>query len=193
MAIVVGAVLLGLAWHPGRGADGSDDRPLIQDLNRMVAGALRATAAPRAADPPDRVFIPAIEVNAALQRLTMGAGGQLVPPSNYTDAGWYADGPAPGAPGPAVLAGHVDSVDGPAVFFKLATLHPGDLIQVRRGTTWVSFATLRVERYPKDHFPTASVYNPTPGPQLRLITCGGQFDRTAGSYRDNIVVYAVPA
>ena len=94
--------------------------------------------------------------------------------------------------GPAVLAGHVDSTAGPAVFWRLRDLAPGDEVLVDRadGTT-ARFTVTRVERHPKDAFPTDEVYGPTTGAELRLITCGGEFDRAARSYRDNVVVFAV--
>ncbi|WP_285507437.1 class F sortase [Actinokineospora sp. NBRC 105648] len=123
--------------------------------------------------------------------LGLGGAGELLPPADYARAGWYADGPVPGDPGPAVLAGHVDSKAGPAVFFRLGDLRPGDRIVVRRsdGADAV-FAVDTVQRHPKDAFPTGAVYGPVPGAALRLITCGGSFDRRRSSYRDNVVVFA---
>jgi hypothetical protein len=90
-----------------------------------------------------------------------------------------------------VITGHVDSVAGPAVFFRLRQVAAGDPVSVVRadGTT-VRFTVTRVARYPKGDFPTAEVYAPTQRPELRLITCGGDFDRSARSYLDDLVVYA---
>ncbi len=93
--------------------------------------------------------------------------------------------------GPAVIAGHVDSKTGPAVFFRLRDLRQGDIIEVTRAGAQVKFKVLAVRKYPKAQFPTDEVYGPTPNAQLRLITCGGDFDRNRRSYVDNIVVYAV--
>src|SRR5439155_6234823 len=109
-------------------------------------------------------------------------------------AGWYAEGPAPGQPGPAVLAGHVDSRAGPAVFYRLAELAPGAEVLVHRadGST-LRYLVAGTVRYPKARFPTALVYAPVPDTELRLITCGGTFDRAIRSYRDDIVVTAVAA
>jgi len=107
-------------------------------------------------------------------------------------AGWYALGPRPGEPGSAVILGHVDSKeDGPAVFFRLRELRRGDQIRVRRadGST-VRFVVQRTEQYDKQRFPTDDVYYPTLTPGLRLVTCGGEFDATARSYRSNIIVFA---
>ena len=91
----------------------------------------------------------------------------------------------------AVLAGHVDSREGPAVFFRLHELRPGDAVHVRRSDgTVVDFVVDAVLRVPKDAFPTAEVYGPVPGPALRLLTCGGRFDPRSGHYTDNVVVFA---
>jgi LPXTG-site transpeptidase (sortase) family protein len=98
---------------------------------------------------------------------------------------------APGDPGPALIAGHVDSRTGPAVFYRLHQLGAGDVVQVQRGGRWLSFRVVSTEQYAKDEFPTDKVYRPTPGPELRLITCGGEFNHARRSYRDNIVIYAV--
>jgi sortase (surface protein transpeptidase) len=140
---------------------------------------------------PVRVRIAAIGVDADLTTIGVDDAGALVPPDDYSRAGWFAAGPAPGAVGPAVLAGHVDDRTGPAVFFRLEELEPGDRVVVTGSDGQaVEFAVTRVAAYPKTDFATAEVYGPTTGPELRLITCGGSFDRTRRSYTDNVVVYA---
>lgn len=146
----------------------------------------------RSATPPVRVRVPAIGVDSELLRLGTDAAGALVPPDDYDLAGWFAAGAVPGDVGPAVVAGHVDSVDGPAVFARLDQLAPGDEVLVDRedGTTAV-FTVTGLGRYPKSDFPTEAVYGPTPRAELRLVTCGGEFDRSARSYLDNVVVTAV--
>jgi sortase (surface protein transpeptidase) len=150
-----------------------------------------AAAVPAPGAAPTRVRIPAIGVDSPLERLRLDAGGALTPPADFAEAGWYADGTVPGDVGPAVIAGHIDSTRGPAVFFRLDRLHAGDLVEVARGGDWLAFRVVAVDRYPKRAFPTAAVYGPTPDPQLRLITCGGAFDRSRRSYVDNTVVFAV--
>jgi sortase (surface protein transpeptidase) len=141
---------------------------------------------------PTRVRVPAVDVDSRLVRLGVDEDRVLVPPADFGTAGWFAGGPTPGATGPAVIAGHVDSYEGPAVFFRLADLAPGDEILVDRadGST-ARFEVRAVDRYPKDAFPTEDVYGPTPRAELRLITCGGEFDPDERSYRDNVVVSAV--
>jgi sortase (surface protein transpeptidase) len=126
-----------------------------------------------------------------LVRLGRRPDGSIEVPSAWDTAGWYDQGPRPGQPGPAVLLGHVDSKTGPAVFYRLRELRPGEIVRVglTDGRTLV-FRVQRTERYPKDKFPTEAVYFPTLDRGLRLITCGGDFDYAKGSYVDNIVVYA---
>jgi sortase (surface protein transpeptidase) len=149
----------------------------------------QATSASIAA--PVALTIPNIAVSTPLIRLGLTPSGTLEVPSRFDVAGWYDRSPRPGATGPAVIAGHIDSVNGPAVFYRLSLLHPGDQVYVHRadGTT-ATFTVTRVALYPKSHFPTAAVYGPAPGPELRLITCGGTFDWSRHSYLSNVVVYA---
>jgi hypothetical protein len=147
--------------------------------------------APAAGVLPVRVRAPAAAVDSGLVDLGLDATGALEAPADPALAGWYAHGPVPGDVGPAVLVGHVDSRRGPAVFFRLRDLSAGDEVLVDRsdGTT-ARFTVDRVERHPKDAFPTSAVYGPTADAQLRLVTCGGDFDRSARSYEDNVVVFA---
>ncbi|HEU4424917.1 MAG TPA: class F sortase [Pilimelia sp.] len=141
--------------------------------------------------PPTRLRIPAIDVDTPLVTLGLDAKGALAAPEDYDRAGWYAKGTRPGDVGPAIIAGHIDSYQGPAVFFRLHELRAGTKIEVARSKGSVTFRVLTVRRYPKEQFPTEEVYGPTPNAQLRLITCGGAFDNTRRSYLDNVVVYAV--
>jgi sortase (surface protein transpeptidase) len=140
---------------------------------------------------PVALTIPSIGVSTPLIRLGLTPSGSLQVPDRFDVAGWYDRSPPPGATGPAVIAGHIDSVDGPAVFYRLGLLRPGDRVYVRRADGSVAvFGVTGVGLYPKDHFPAAQVYGSVPGPQLRLITCGGTFDWARHSYLSNVVVYA---
>ena len=143
---------------------------------------------------PVSLSVPAIGVSSDLLRLGLNDDGTVeVPPLGLDDqAGWYERGPAPGDVGPAVLLGHVDSAAaGPGVFFDLGALEPGDEVDVTRADGTVAVFTVdRVERHPKDDFPTIEAYGNTPDAQLRLITCGGDFDSAARSYLDNVIVFA---
>lgn len=140
---------------------------------------------------PVEIRIPAIGVDSRLVDLGIGKDGTMQVPTNPSRAGWLTAAPAPGQRGPAVIAGHVDTHEGPAVFHRLRDLRPGDAVDVvRRDGTVVSFTVRSLEHYAKDRFPTARVYGPAPGPVLRLITCSGEIDPVSGHYTDNTVVFA---
>jgi sortase (surface protein transpeptidase) len=184
-AVLVGAVALLSPGAPAPAAAGVPPPAIAPAPVVAEPGTDETTAT------PVRVRVPAIGVDSELLRLGTDAAGALVPPDDFARAGWFAQGSVPGDVGPAVVAGHVDSVDGPAVFSRLRDLEPGHEVLVDRadGTT-VRFSVTAVGRYPKDDFPTAAVYGPTARAELRLVTCGGDFDRSARSYEDNLVVFA---
>ena len=140
---------------------------------------------------PTRLRVGAIGVDTALEALRLDGGGALTPPKDFAKAGFYAGGTLPGDVGPAVIAGHVDSRKGPAIFYRLREMQAGDRIEVVRGGRPLTFVVTSIAWYPKSDFPASVVYGPTPDRQLRLITCGGVFDHGLRSYRDNLVVYAV--
>jgi hypothetical protein len=171
------------------GGTGSSDAALPPHSARAPDG--RQTAEPRAADDPIGVTLPSIGVQSRLVRLGLDARREMEVPDDFSLAGWYVHGPKPGAVGPAVIAGHVDGRRGPAVFYRLHELAPGDRVEIHRADgSSVLYAVDRVEQHPKNAFPTEAVYGNTQGPELRLITCGGEFDRRARSHRDNIIVFA---
>jgi sortase (surface protein transpeptidase) len=141
---------------------------------------------------PVSLTIPVIDVSTKLIRLGLTASGALQVPSSTSVAGWYTGSSRPGAVGPAIIAGHIDSHLGPGIFFHLVDLRRGDRIYVRRADgTLAEFKVTDVHMYAKSAFPTQEVYGPTPDAELRLITCGGVFDPARGSYLSNVVVYAV--
>jgi sortase (surface protein transpeptidase) len=143
---------------------------------------------------PVRVEIPKIGVASSLDRLGRAPDKTVQEPTRWAVAGWYAAGTRPGDPGSAVILGHVDSKRGPAVFFRLRELRRGDTVTIGRADgSSVRFAVQRTEQYPKNRFPTDEVYYPTLTPTLRLVTCGGEFDATAGRYRSNLIVFATLA
>jgi sortase (surface protein transpeptidase) len=142
---------------------------------------------------PVRLRIPSIGVDAPLEQVGLERDGTIAAPKHPQDAAWYTGGPRPGQPGPAVLLGHVDSNKAPAVFYLLATLKPGAQVLVYRADrSTVRFRVSGRIQVAKSQFPADLVYGPTLAPALRLVTCGGIFDKKAGHYRDNIVVSAVP-
>jgi sortase (surface protein transpeptidase) len=217
LLVLAGALTLGVALHAQRSAPRppASAAPTTA-AGAAPQAASTAAPAPPSADPspdpggqqaapapqglllpaahPTHLEIPAIGVSSDLLELGLRPDDTVeVPPlAADSQAGWFRYSPTPGELGPAVLLGHVDSAEyGPGVFFDLGALRAGDQVTVNRddGTAAV-FAVDRVASYPKDQFPTLEVYGNTDHAALRLITCGGAFDSTTRSYRDNIVVYA---
>jgi LPXTG-site transpeptidase (sortase) family protein len=148
------------------------------------------TAPPAELGTPTRVTIPAIGVDAPLVAVGLKPDGAMQTPE-FGVAAWYDQGPKPGQPGPSVVLAHVDSkAHGPDVFYRLRDLKPGDEITVHYADRASTFAVTAKEQVAKTQLPTARIWNDATTPVLRLITCGGAFDRKAGSYLDNIIVYA---
>ncbi len=143
---------------------------------------------------PVFIEIPAIGIDAPVGEVGRNPNGTIeVPPlfAQPSAAAWYRYSPTPGQVGPSVIVGHVDNVYGPAVFFRLGALVPGDQVDVGLADGQVAhFVVDGVRSYPKSHFPTAAVYGPTDFAALRLITCGGPFDFSTRQYLDNTVVFA---
>ncbi|MFI8927445.1 class F sortase [Streptomyces sp. NPDC053474] len=149
-------------------------------------------AAPLPPSPPDRVRVPAIGVDAPLMGLGLTRQGSLdVPPPRHDNlAGWYEAGTTPGERGTAIVAGHVDNADGPAVFYRLGALKKGQVIEVeRRDGTVALFAVDAVEVYDAKSFPDEKVYGAAARAELRVITCGGAYSKRTG-YQGNVVVFA---
>ena len=140
---------------------------------------------------PVRIQIPVIGASAPIDPVGLNSDGSLEVPKNFGRAGYYTGRPTPGEIGPAIIVAHVDSKAGPAVFYRLRDLNPGDEVRVTRADrSEVVFLVDRVEQHPKNRFPTEAVYAPTPDATLRLITCGGTFDRSSRHYRDNVIAFA---
>ncbi|AMM20365.1 hypothetical protein AX769_09635 [Frondihabitans sp. PAMC 28766] len=164
-----------------RGAAGSVQDPDTQSLSN----------APATGVVPTSIAIPAIGVNATLQDLAISADGSLNPPNGVVQAGWYSAGIVPGAVGPAVIAGHIDSTTAPGVFLHLAKLVTGDEFTVTMSSGSVETWQVTGSRAAlKTAFPTSDVYGTSPTPQLRLITCGGVFNAAIGHYNENTIVFA---
>lgn len=157
-----------------------------------AAARVRGPLLPRST--PTHLSIPAIGVESGLIGLGLNADRTVeVPPLGAdSTAGWYRYSPTPGQLGPSIVLGHIDSARyGPGVFFKLGALRKGDTVSVRRSDRTVAvFRVDAVAEYPKDHFPTLTVYGNTDHAALRLITCGGKFDLSTHNYEDNIVAFA---
>lgn len=138
---------------------------------------------------PVRLVVDKIGLDTAFEPLGLDDEGTPLAPEATDHVGWLVGGPEPGEPGTAVVAGHYDSRTGPAVFYRLDELVPGDEVVVGGEQGMVVFVVDRVESHPKNQLPP-DVYAPTPGASLRLMTCGGEFDQETRHYRDNVIVWA---
>lgn len=191
-AAIVALTLAGLAFLASARLDARGTPPIRVrgDLGPGHVSARAArTSVPRGA--PATLVVPAIGVRARLVRLGLNPDGTLEVPTDYSVAGWYALGPRPGQTGAAVIAAHVDSHTGPAVFYRLGELHLGSLVRVGWADGHdVRFTVYAVREFAKTAFPTELVYGRTRAPELRLLTCGGAFDSATGHYLDNVVVFA---
>jgi sortase (surface protein transpeptidase) len=138
--------------------------------------------------------IEALGIDAPVGAYGVDGNGQMDVPDNVTEAGWYKFGPAPGQPGSAVIAAHVDLAGpGRGLFYDLDELEPGDLISVIHADGSVSdFEVFARSVYLKSELPLETIFSRTGSPVLTLITCGGGFSRSANSYDSNVVVYAIP-
>jgi hypothetical protein len=181
------------------GVRGSDGPPPVADASVSTSTVPPTTETERVdlgpvlvGSPPIALDIPRIGVHSKnIVDLGLAKDGSIEVPRDYSAPGWFTPGPSPGQFGPAVIAGHVDSKTGPAVFYRLGELRRGDRVMVTREDGSVaSFVIDRVKQYEKDRFPTRAVYgNSTNRAELRLITCGGQYDKQVG-YLSNIVAFA---
>jgi sortase (surface protein transpeptidase) len=171
---------------------GEPARPAAAVQRSVTHRAQRRTGIERNAPRPTHIRIPAIGVSARVGPLGLASDGTMATPRNFANTGWFRPGPEPGERGPAVVAGHVDSYNGPAVFFKLGDLRRGDSIAITRADhSVIHFTVQGLERWPKSTFPTKRVFGRTRGATLRLITCSGDFNHATGHYLDDTIVYAV--
>lgn len=173
----------------------------LQPTSATYAAALASTEPVQTTQPPVpqsmkravpvRLAIADVGIDTELIQLGTNADGTMETPTGYDNAGWYKYSPTPGEVGPAVVTGHVDNYHGPAVFFRLKELQPGQKITVTREDGSVAvFVVTRLEQFDQDHFPTDAVYGNTDDAQLRVITCGGPFNHLTGQYTQNTVVFA---
>jgi sortase (surface protein transpeptidase) len=164
-------------------SDSTSSTPAADDVT--------SSAAPHLPARPVALVIPAIGVDTLLVRLGQNRDSTVEVPADPDDAGWYRLGTRPGARGSAVILGHVDSVHGPAVFARLRTLEPGDLVDVRTADgASERFRVHSVRTYLNDDFPAQRVYAARAGRLLNLVTCGGEYDAARGGYQANVVVQA---
>ena len=172
---------------PSRAGVANDPATALPARPRPTESRARA----RLGGSPVRIAIPAIQVSADITNLGLNRNGTVEVPENPDEAGWYSKGPKPGEPGSAVILGHLDSKVGPAVFYRLKSLDPGDQIAVKLDSGLVAyFKVARVAHYANEDFPRQKVYADKPDrPALNLVTCGGRYDEEAGGYQSNVVAY----
>ncbi|WP_308312421.1 class F sortase [Streptomyces sp. ISL-11] len=189
------ALCLG-SWLIRNGVDAQDPPPqpsASEAFPAVVPAGPVKGAAPLPAARPTRLRIPAIRVDAPMTPLALLPDRSLSsPPEDDRNlAGWYAGGTSPGAVGTAIVAGHVDTAVGPAVFYGLGALKRGHTVEVARADGRTAVFTIdAIEVYSRTDFPSAKVYGPSPRAELRVITCGGGFDTEAQAYLGNVVVFA---
>jgi Sortase domain len=167
-------------------------RDRVRSANRTHAGVEDRVTGP-ALPPanPVSVAIGRLGIVSRLEPLGIDDQGAMQVPDDPAEAGWYRLGPTPGALGPAVIAGHVTWNEVPGVFFRLAAMRSGDLVEVARDDGLVAvFEVTRVRLYDKTEFPTGAVFGPVDHAALRLITCGGEYQSSAHRYLGNVVVFA---
>jgi sortase (surface protein transpeptidase) len=198
VAIVAPVVVVGIA-RPSQGAqlDARSQLQRVLPVPEAKASVLKQPAKERPVrrwkqmPPPVRLLIPAIGVSAPMIPLGLNRDETAQTPNNTAEAGWFVPGPEPGEKGAAVIIGHVDSRSGPGVFYRLRALRPRDLITVVvRDHRRLQFVVTRSRQVLKVRFPTALVFARTTRPTLRLVTCGGRFNRSTGHYLDNYIVFA---
>jgi sortase (surface protein transpeptidase) len=181
--------------EPDPGTGQRDEHGAQEDVlpRPVTVPAVDREASPYPQGDPVRVIVPAIGVDARLVRLGLNPDRSMEVP-DFGLAGWYAKGPKPGHPGPAVIAAHVNSRAGPDVFYRLRELQPGHEVRVVFDSgDEVTFVVDSREQVPKDHLPADRIWPVTNDRILTLITCGGEFDTAVRRHRDNVIVYTSPA
>ena len=139
---------------------------------------------------PVHLSIPTLGVSVSVGVLGLNRDRTVQVPTNFAQPGWYKFGPSPGQLGSAVILGHVDNIHGPAVFYRIAQLRPGNLVTVTEANhKKLTFSVIGVRMYLKSKFPAYLVYGPHRYAALQLVSCGGVFDRKTGHYLSNIVVF----
>jgi sortase (surface protein transpeptidase) len=193
---LTGSVYFG--WHAVMAAPAppppSTSLSTEQNVLKDVLAPASKTAKHYPKSQPLSISIPDIDVGTTISTVGNNSDGSMVVPADWHTAGWYQYSPTPGEVGPAVIDGHLDNVSGLAVFWRLRELTPGEFIYVTRadGTT-VQFRVDSMADYSQADFPTKKVYGNINYAGLRLITCGGTFNRLTHHYDQNTVVYATLA
>jgi hypothetical protein len=193
VGLVLAVVPAGV-WVAGAASPAPAPRPPVVSAPPAPVAPQVAAPAPQQ-EPPVRVRLPALGVDAPVAPVGVDDRGRMAVPLDVGTVGWYRFGPGPGAAtGSAVLSGHVDDREqGYGAFHRLGDLAPGDPVAVDlAGGGTVTYRVEAVTRVPKADLPVADVFSRAGAPRLTLVTCGGPFDYEAHGYRDNVVVVARP-
>jgi sortase (surface protein transpeptidase) len=176
--------------HPGHPAVTPGGPPSFVAIPKGKGAAVPKPSSDNVARPVS-LIIPVIGVKTSLIHLGLTKSHELQVPSSTRVAGWYTSSPRPGSIGSAIIAGHIDSRNGPGVFYRLHTMKIGEKVWVRRADGSIAiFRVTAIHSYLKAQFPAQGIYGPAPTPQLTLITCGGAFDPATGHYLSNVIVFA---
>lgn len=192
MAGVLGVVRPPAVWRtaPGTTSPAAAARSTPAPSATPDQALIQARAIVAAAAAPSRLVVPSIRVDASVEPVGVDGQGRMGVPSQASNVAWYRLGSAPGDVGNAVIAGHLDWTNGPAVFWSLGRMHPGDRITVMRADgSSAQFVTDASSTVPYDS-PTDSLFTRTGPPSLTLITCAGAWDRQRGTYLQRLVVHA---
>ncbi|MFD8717495.1 class F sortase [Streptomyces sp. NPDC059629] len=189
----VAVVMLAMALFGGHGkaSDIAGTMP-AESADAAPSADPRRTGEALPRSTPTRLIIPKISVDAPFTTLTIGSSGQLQPPpaDDINLVGWYSRGVSPGEAGTAIIAGHVDTKISAAVFARLDELGRGDRFTVDRADgTKADFVVDDADTFAKDDFPSERVYADTRRPEVRLITCAGDYDHDVKDYTENLVVF----
>lgn len=139
---------------------------------------------------PQTIRIPSIGVEAPVQHLGVNEKGEMAVPDEINEVSWFEPGYNPGQNGRAVIAGHVDGVEGPAIFWDLADVQAGDVIEVAGEDETLTFEIYKLESIPLALADVSEVFGYTSSSELVLITCSGTYNREWGTREERLVVYA---
>jgi len=185
VVLVVSVVVLIMSFF-------SKDVIVVNDFSQSTSTPTEVSEYSVSASEPTRIRIPSVGISTTFEEpLSLNQDRTIQVPDSYEQVGWYKGGVTPGEIGSSVILGHVDSYEGPAVFFSLGQIEEGALIEITRNDGSVAtFSVTALERYEQEEFPTELVYGDVDHAGLRLVTCSGTFDKGEQVYSHNTVVYA---
>jgi len=166
------------------------DEPAAVNIQQPAPAKNPINGLKRSGIQPTSLQIPAIDLEAQVQHLGTTENGEMAVPNTIEDVSWFSPGYEPGENGRAVIAGHVDGVDGPAIFWDLSKLELGDEVVVQDKERTLTFKVHTMESVPLDLADVSQVFGYTSSPELVLITCSGTYDFDRGTREERLIVYA---